>query len=90
MFVSYKILIVKEERDFSQVCQAYDQNVTKLDKMIVGDMLDNFCLVVHGKIDQWESILGINAALNSENASAWWHSHVIVNTCPSKCIWFRD
>ena len=32
IFIEHKIIIVKEEGDTSQACQAYDQWVAKLDK----------------------------------------------------------
>ena len=65
------------------MCKDYNQEVTKLEKHLAGDVLDNFGLVVHGKLDQWELIMGINAALNSAKKSTRQHAHIHVNTCPS-------
>ena len=67
VFAEYKILVVKEEGDSSQVCQAYDQQVARQDKRLTRDLLDGFCLGRHGVISQYELILVINTALNQAN-----------------------
>ena len=49
LLAEHKILIVKEEGDSSQVCQAYDNKVTKNDKRHHRDLLngiDVICLVL--------------------------------------------
>ena len=47
IFSEYKILVIKEEGDASQVCQAYNQEIAKKDKELVRDILDNYRITVH-------------------------------------------
>ena len=87
MFAKYRILIVKEEGDTSQMCQAYDQHVAKTDKRFTREMLDGFKFNVSNNVDQWELILVANAAFNETSKTNSWHTSFIkVNMCPSKAI----
>ena len=87
VFAKYKILIVKEEGDTSQMCQAYDQNVAKTDKRFTREMLDRFKFNVSNNVDQWELILVANAAFNeTAKTNSWRTSFIKVNMCPSKAI----
>ena len=82
---SYKILVVKEEGDSSQVCQAYDQQVTRQDKAKVHELLDGYRFAKHGVLTEMELILIINTSLNKVNPMAWQTSFIFItfNTCPS-------
>lgn len=90
VFADYKILVIKEEGDSSQVCQAYDQLVAKLDKKMTRDVLDVYRFNIHGVVSQWELISCLNTAFNSCNPKAWRKSHIRVNTCPSKRLPFEE
>ena len=90
VFAEYKILVVKEEGDSSQVCQAYDQQVARQDKRLTRDLLDRFRLGRHGVISQYELILVINTALNKADTMLWRKSHIRVNTCPSQLVPFKQ
>ena len=62
VFHANKILVIKDEGDTSQVCQAYDQIVAKEDKRRAGDILDMIKLYKKTMINQWELIVIINEA----------------------------
>ena len=88
IFAEYKILVIKEEGDSSQVCQAYDQLVARQDKRVVRDILDGFRYGRHGPVGQYELILIINTSLNKVDPMKWRTSHIRVNACPSQLIPF--
>lgn len=88
-FSEHKILVIKEEGDTSQVCQAYDQEVAKEDKRITRELLEGYKFNVAHMINQWELIIIINEALNKvEKGDAWRNSFIRVNMCPSKRVRF--
>ena len=59
VFAHHKILIVKEEGDTSQVCQAYDKDVAKADKRHHRSFLNGLRLHV-AMIDQWNLVMVAN------------------------------
>ena len=59
VFAHHKILIIKEEGDTSQVCQAYDKDVTKADKYHHRSFLNGLRLHV-AMIDQWNLVMVAN------------------------------
>lgn len=59
VFYDHKILIVKEEGDTSQVCQAYDKDVAKEDKRHHRSILSRVRVEVH-MVDQWMLVLVAN------------------------------
>ncbi len=90
-FAKHRILVIKEESDSSQVCQAYDQMVAKQDKRVTRGLLEGFRFSRHGIITQFELILIVNTSLNKEGSeSAWRTSHIRVNACPSKMQPFTE
>jgi hypothetical protein len=79
------VLVIKEESDSSQVCQAYDQIVAKQGKKVTRGLLEGFRFSRHGVVSQFELILIVNTALNQKDSElAWRTSHIRVNACPSK------
>ena len=91
VFSKYKILIVKEEGDTSQVSQAYDQQTAKEDKRWTREMLDGYKFHISAIITQWELILIINEALNNvAEGNSWIISFTRVNMKPSKRIPFKQ
>ena len=64
VFHQHKILVMKEEGDTSQVSQAYDQLVAKLDKKYAREMLEVMKMHVKKQTCQWQLILIVNQALN--------------------------
>ena len=89
-FVKYKIMVLKEEGDTSQVSQAYDQKVAKDDKRWSRELLDGYKFHVKNTITQWELILVVNTALNKVcKGDAWKESFVKVNLCPSQRLPFK-
>ncbi len=93
VFHTYRILVIKEEGDTSQVSQAYDQMVAKSDKQLTRSVLDCYRLHIRKVINQFELIILINTALNSADPKSWRNSFIRVNMCPSKhqtfCIWVK-
>ena len=72
VFSQFKITVVKEEGDTSQVSQAYDQMVAKEDKHFTRQMLDGYKFHIKHMINQWELIIIINEALNEvSKGNAW-------------------
>ena len=59
VFHDHKILIVKEEGDTSQVCQAYDKDVAKEDKRHHRSILSRVRVEVN-MVDQWMLVLVAN------------------------------
>eukprot|EP00956_Cyclotella_meneghiniana_P008732 scaffold11931_cov56-Cyclotella_meneghiniana.AAC.4 len=91
VFSDYKILVIKEEGDTSQVCQAYDQIVAKEDKRRARELLDTIKRFKKNPINQWDLILILNEALNEvAKSQAWRTSFIRVNFCPSKRVPFKD
>ena len=87
VFVEQNILVVKEEADTSQVCQAYDKEVAKADKHHHRDFLD--WIQLHSiMVGQMELVLVANAALNKVQPRQWRDSHNCVNLQPSTCNHF--
>ena len=60
VFADHKILIIKEEGDTSQVCQAYDRDVAKADKRHHRNFLNGIRLHSHSMVDQWALVLIAN------------------------------
>ena len=60
VFADHKILIIKEEGDTSQVCQAYDKDVAKADKRHHRNFLNGIRLHSHSMVDQWTLVLIAN------------------------------
>ena len=91
MFNEYKILVIKEEGDTSQVSQAYDQHVARQDKQWVREFIDAVKNHHRQMIDQWQLIIIANMGLNQvEKGDAWRKSFIRVNMCPSKRLLFAD
>ena len=92
VFNEYKILVIKEEGDTSQVSQAYDQIVAKQDKRWVRQFLDAVKLVRRDVISQWTLIAIVNAGINEveKDNDAWRKSFIRVNMCPSKRVPFEE
>ena len=82
-FIDHKVIVVKEEGDTSQVCQAYDQLVAKTDKRLLREYLDSYRSHVHVVITQWELILIANHAMNDVPKKDWVKSFDRVNCRPS-------
>ena len=59
VFADHKILIVKEEGDTSQVCQAYDNEVALSDKRHFRNLLNGIRLLLP-MVDQWALIIIAN------------------------------
>ena len=62
LFAKYKIQIVKEEGDTSQVNQSYDQDVAKKDKCYMRANLELIRHKLGKKVDQW-SLIALATAL---------------------------
>ncbi len=88
IFAAAKILVIKEEGDTSQVLQAYNQMVAKMDEKFTRDLLDGFCYHTKGVMNQFQLILIINSALNGADPKSWQTSFVWVNMFPSKHVPF--
>jgi len=90
LFAKYKIQIVKEEGDTSQVNQSYDQDVAKKDKCYMRANLELIRRKLGKKVDQWSLIaLAINAQLQVVPGD-WARSHRRVNTRPSCRVSFKE
>lgn len=84
VFSEYKILVIKEEGDTSQVSQAYDQLVAREDKRKVRELMDVVRRLTKAVFNQWDVIIILNEALNLVGATtAWRNSFIRVNFCPS-------
>ena len=59
VFADYKILIVKEEVDTSQVCQAYNKGITKEDKRHHFSSLNGIRVQIN-IVDQWTLVILAN------------------------------
>ena len=59
IFADYKILIVKEEGDTSQVCQAYDKYVSLRDKRNHCHFLNGISMAVN-MVDQYALVIVAN------------------------------
>jgi len=91
VFNEYKILVIKEEGDTSQVSQAYDQLVAKLDKKYAREMLEVTKMHLKKQTCQWQLIIIVNEALNEvAKTEAWKKSFIRVNMCPSEHQPFTD
>jgi len=90
-FAEYKISIIKEEGDTSQVNQSYDQQVAKKDTSYMRMNLGFIPrLLGNKKINQWTLIaLAINAQLKV-TINDWTVSHMRVNTRPSCRMSFEE
>ena len=87
VFNENKILVIKEEGDTSQVSQAYDQLVAKLDKKYSREMLEVTKLFLKKQTCQWQLIVVVNEALNEvAKTQAWKQSFIRVNMCPSEAL----
>jgi len=90
IFSEYKILVIKEEGDTSQVSQAYDQQVAKKDKQWARELLDTIKTYNKRVLDQFKLILIVNQGITEvEKGDAWRKSFVRVNMCPSKRVPFK-
>ena len=89
VFADYKILIVKEEGDTLQVCQAYDKDVAKEDKRHHRSLLNGIRMQIH-MVDQWTLVLVANKALNKIRKNVWGDSHHLVNLRPSTRVPFTE
>ena len=89
-FAKYKIMVLKEEDDTSQVYQAYDQKVVKDDKRWSRKLLDGYTFHVKNTITQWELILVVNTEINKFcKGDAWKLSFVKVKLYPSQRLPFK-
>ena len=59
VFADHKTLIIKEEGDTSQLCQAYDNKVSRIDKYHHCDLLNGILCDIPC-IDQWTLIIFSN------------------------------
>jgi hypothetical protein len=85
VFAEYKILVIKEEGDTSQVSQAYDQMVARADKRKFRELIDVYKVHQKGVLNQWAMILIVNQALNEvAKTNAWPTSFERVNLKPSQ------
>lgn len=85
VFNEYKILVIKEEGDTSQVSQAYDQMVAREDKRQFKELIDTVRANYKTVLNQWDIIFIVNGALNEvAKTQAWRTSFVRVNFCPSQ------
>ena len=90
IFSEYKILVIKEEGDTSQVSQAYDQQVAKQDKKLTRELLDTIKTFKKRVIDQFQLILIVNQGITEvEKGDAWRKSFIRVNMCPSERVPFK-
>jgi hypothetical protein len=64
VFTEYKILVIKEEGDTSQVSQAYDQMVARADKRNFKELLDTVRAHYKTVLNQWDIIIIVNDVLN--------------------------
>ena len=60
VFSEYKILVIKEEGDTSQISQAYDQIVAKEDKRRARELLDVVKRIQRSPVNQWDLIVRSN------------------------------
>jgi hypothetical protein len=56
-FAKYNILVIKEEANSSQVCQAYDQLVAKQDKRVTRNLLEGCRYHKHGIATQYKLMI---------------------------------
>ena len=87
IFAKYKILVCKEERESSQTNQAYDQNVTKCKKILVGEALQ--ILKTKGKsisLNQMMLTALVSKAINKVPGKKWGESFMKVNLHHDHCI----
>ena len=85
-------MVFKEEADTSQVCQAYDKEFAKDDKLHHRNFLD--VIRFHSPmVGQMELVLVANAALNTVQPRQWRDSHDCVNLRPYTCtpftVWIK-
>ena len=91
VFCNYKILVIKEEGDTSQVSQAYDQMMAKANKRQFRDFVDTVRAHYKSVLNQWDIIIIVNDALNQvATTKAWVTSFIHVNLCPSQCKPFAE
>ncbi len=91
VFCNYKILVIKEEGDTSQVSQAYDQMMAKADKRQFRDFVDTVRARYKSVLNQWGIIIIVNNSLNQvATTKAWVTSCIHVNLCPSQCKPFAE
>ena len=85
IYNDHKIILLKEEGDTSQVCQAYDQEVAKADKRSMRDslaFLRRTTSITKGVIDGWQLIPVALAACRELEPDTWVHSFKKVNLHP--------
>lgn len=89
-FHEYKIFIVKEEGDTSQVNQPYDQATAKEDKRQIRELLDSICFPLKSMIKQWELIGVCVHALQNVSSESWVSSFIKVNLHPDHRTSFSE
>jgi ribosomal protein L12E/L44/L45/RPP1/RPP2 len=87
IYYDHKILQAKEEGDTSQLCQLYDQEPAKCDKVSLRsgvDMLRQAASVTLGVVDQWALVgVGLMAVRQgTANPQMWINSAIKVNLHP--------
>ena len=90
IFNKYRIFIIKEEGDTSQVCQPYDQWVAKNNKLNVRSLLDLVRHRVKRMLTQWDLIVICCHALKNVKAQSWIDSFKKVNLHPDHRLSFTD
>jgi hypothetical protein len=90
IFTEYRILLVQEDGDTSQINQAYDQEVAKSDKRMVYRLLDKHRVLSKTKVNQWSLIVVCAQVLSTVNKSAWVSSFIKVNLHPDHRVDFTE
>lgn len=91
IYAKHKIMLIKEEGDTSQVCQAYDQKVAKDDKSTMRSCLAFLRMsttVANGYLDGWDLIHVGMAAVRELKSNSWVQSFDRVNLRPSTRVGF--
>ena len=91
IYAKHKIMLIKEEGDTSQVCQAYDQKVAKDDKTTMRQclaFLRKSTEIANGYLDGWDLIHVGMAAVRELKSDSWVSSFGRVNLRPSTRVSF--
>ena len=86
----YKMLVIKEEGDTSQVNQVYDQQVAKDDKMHMRAAVDALSPALGLKMDQWYLITIAIDAQNQIKKDSWIDLFKKVNMHPQTRVPFVE
>ena len=89
IFIEHKIIIVKEEGDTSEVCQAYDQWVAKLDKRYSRHNLHMVRKALGSSMNQYHIIKLVANTQLKVTKKEWVNSFICVNMHPKFWLPFK-